>query len=82
MEQRRSSPWPRVDVPEGIPSYEPEVPWVAPPSSRPYAPDESIDYWPEMVFPGPEGVPDDDVYNPMIDPRRPPETRPEQPPVH
>lgn len=50
------------------------MPWMDPPTSRPYRPDEHIEYWPEMVFPGPEGVPDD-AYNPVINPRRPPETR-------
>lgn len=82
LEQQTRSPWPRIDVPEGRPPEEPEMPWPDLPASRPYRPDERIDHWPEMVFPGPEGIPeDDDVYNPMINPRRPPETRPWQPPT-
>ncbi|MDP2872954.1 MAG: hypothetical protein Q8P31_10515 [Bacillota bacterium] len=77
MRQQPVSPVPQLEVPEGRPPRLPEMPWSDPLSSEPVQPDESIDHWPEHIFPGPEGVPDEEGYNPVVDPRAPP---PESPP--
>jgi hypothetical protein len=72
MTQQPVIPLPGVSVPEGRPPRQPEMPWDDPLTSTPHEPDEGTDYWPEHVFPNPEGVPDEDGYNPVVNPRRVP----------
>lgn len=83
MRQQPVSPVPRLAVPEGGPPGVPEMPWYEYTRSEPFDPEQGPQHWPEYVFPGPEGMPDEDGYNPLVDPRRPPPEpgSPRNPPV-